>query len=207
MVLILNDDSVFDSRYLEAGVSILNEYSRTLLVSCAFGEESHTLIDGGVHADWGRWKFSLEQDSRYINCASTRGLFLWAFDFIDLGGFYPRLLPHYGSDYEFTIRAHNKGYRLLVDERLKLWVDENATGIRSLRNMESYSVFIRSMFSKKSTLNPIYLTTFVMLACPWQWKILNWARIWLSTIWKIAKNFFTLVVLRNNVQQHQRGDP
>jgi GT2 family glycosyltransferase len=197
MVLIMNDDAVFDSDYLKIGVSLLKQHIRTLLISSAFVEENGKYFDGGVYADWKRWKFPNEHDPQQINCGSTRGLFLWASDFIDLGGFYPRLLPHYGSDYEFTIRAYNKGYKLLVDERLKLWANEKTTGIRNLKNEGSYITFLRNMFSKKSTMNPIYLSMLVALACPWQWKILNWLRIWLSTLWKIVKFFFTLVVLQN----------
>jgi GT2 family glycosyltransferase len=203
MVVLMNDDSVFDSAYFETAVSILNQQRHTLLVSCAFNEKDGRVFDGGVHANWKHWKFSVEHDPSLINCASTRGLFLWADEFISLGGFYPRLLPHYGSDYEFTIRAYNKGFKLLVDERLKLWVNENTTGIRSLRNKDSYGAFLKSMFSKRSTLNPIYLTTFVSLACPWPWKFSNWARIWLSTLWKMMRNFFTLVLFKNKRHRHE----
>jgi len=198
MALTLNDDAIFDPDYLRIGVSTLQDQTRTLVVSTAYSEQSGRRLDGGVHADWMRWKFPLETNPEKINCASTRGLFLYLSDFMQIGGFHPRLLPHYSSDYEFTIRAHNKGYRLFVDERLKLYVNEHATGISHFRNERSYREFMRKMFSKKYNLNPFYLSNFVALACPWQWKFLNLLRIWSSTFWKIVKYFFLLAVFKRN---------
>lgn len=196
MVLTLNDDALFGQTYLETGVSVLKQERHTLVVSTAYGEENGERLDGGVHADWMRWKFPLEKDPQRINCASTRGLFLFVHDFMSIGGFHPTLLPHYASDYEFTIRAHNDGYKLLVDERLRLTVNERTTGIGHFRNERSYLSFLRKMFSKKYELNPFYLTSFVAFACPWQWKALNWARIWSSTLWKIVRYFFVLVLFK-----------
>ena len=123
MVLMINDDAVFDANYLQTATSILHERQNILLISNAYGEVSRQLFDGGIHADWKRLKFSLETNPDKINCASTRGLFLYVSDFLNIGGFYPRLLPHYASDYEFTVRAHNKGFALVVDERLKLYAN------------------------------------------------------------------------------------
>jgi Predicted glycosyltransferases len=198
MVLIMNDDAIFDSEYLQTGVSTLQKLKKTLLVSIAYGEESKQVIDGGVHVDWKRWKFTLVTNPEKVNCTSTRGLFFFASDFMDIGGFHPYLLPHYASDYEFTIRAHNKGYKLLVDDQLKLYTNEKTTGIQNFKDVKTYSEFISNLFSKKYTLHPVYLSNFVALACPWQWKIVNWLRIWCSTIWKIVRYFILLVVVRKH---------
>ncbi len=196
MVLILNDDAVFEDDYLEIGRDALKQTNRTLIVSVAYAEGTSERLDGGVRADWMRWKFFLELDPQKIDCASTRGLFLFARDFVALGGFHPVLLPHYASDYEFTIRAHKRGYRLLVDERLRLVSNEKATGVSHFREEQSYANFLKTMFSKKYNLNPFYLSSFVAFACPWKWKWLNWARIWSSTLWKIIRYFFKLVLLK-----------
>ena len=197
MALIINDDAIFDANYLQTAISILNNRQKTLLISNAYGEVSRRLFDGGVHADWKRLKFSLETNPDKINCASTRGLFLYVSDFLNIGGFYPHLLPHYASDYEFTARAHNKGYALVVDERLKLYADESATGISNFKNEKTYSDFLKHLFSKKYTLHPIYYLNFILLACPWPWKIFHILIFGSSCLWKIIKYFFLIVVLRN----------
>lgn len=194
-VLIINDDAIFDSEYLQTGVDLLRQHVRSLLVSTAFGEKSHDFIDGGVEVDWKRLTFTLQKNPGKANCASTRGLFLRMLDFFEIGGFYPRLLPHYGSDYEFTIRAHRKGFNLIVDQRLRLYSNEQTTGYHDFESKDTYARYMKRLFSKKSTQNPWYLTNFIALACPWPWKPLNWTRIWLSTVWKIAKNFVLLALI------------
>ncbi len=198
MALTLNDDAVFNADYLAHGVETLQKTERALVVSTGYGEEHQKRMDGGVHADWMRWTFLQEMDPLKINCASTRGLFMYVSDFMNIGGFHPRLLPHYSSDYEFTIRAVRKGYRLVVDEQLRLTVNERATGISHFRDERSYAEFLRKMFSKKYNLNPFYLSSFIAFACPWQWKLLNWARVWGSTVWKIVRYFVLLVLFRRN---------
>jgi GT2 family glycosyltransferase len=197
VVLMMNDDAVFDADYLQTALSILDGKQGILLVSNAYGEVSRILFDGGVHADWKRLKFTLETNPDRINCASTRGLFLYASDFLKIGGFYPRLLPHYASDYEFTIRAHKKGYTLLVDTRLKLYANESATGIFSFKNEKSFGSFLKHLFSKKYTLHPVYYTNFILLACPWPWKLFHVLVLWASSLWKIIKYFFILVLFKN----------
>lgn len=197
IVLMMNDDAIFDAEYLQTAVSILAGQQRTLLISNVYGEVSRQFFDGGIHADWKRLKFSLETNPDKINCASTRGLFLYVSDFLNIGGFYPHLLPHYASDYEFTVRAHNKGYALVVDEHLKLYANESATGISNFRNEKSYGDFLKHLFSKKYTLHPVYYSNFIMLACPWPWKIFHLLILWSSSLWKIIKYFFLLVILKN----------
>jgi len=196
IVLIINDDAIFDDNYLQTAVSILNKRQRTLLISNAYGEVSRKLFDGGIHADWKRLRFSLETNPDNINCASTRGLFLHVSDFINIGGFYPLLLPHYASDYEFTVRAHNKGYTFLVDEHLKLYANESATGIFNFKSEKSYGDFLKHLFSKKYTLHPVYYSNFIILACPLPWKVLHVFVLWSSSLWKIVKYFFLLLLLK-----------
>ncbi len=195
-VLLINDDAVCDDQYLQTGTGLLDHLPRTLLISTAYGKYNHTLLDGGVHADWMHGKFSITSDQKQINCASTRGLFLFAIDFVSLRGFYPHLIPHYASDYEFTVRAFRKGFRLKVDESLVLSIDERATGFQNFQDETSYFSFLKRLFSKKYMMHPVYHSFFFILACPWPWKITNVIILWLSTVWKMVKYFFLLVVFK-----------
>ena len=102
-------------------------------------------------------------------------------DFRQAGGFYPRLLPHYLSDYEFTIRARRKGLRLLTVPSLTLRLDTDATGEHGYET-ESLSKFLEN-FSRRSASNPIARAAFIALACPWPWKSLHLAKHCLGT-WK-----------------------
>ncbi len=182
MVLIINDDTEFEPDFLENGVTLLKKKEKTLILAQCYSKQTQQLIDAGVHLDWRRLSFEQASTPEQINCLSTRGLFLRVEDLFEIGGFYPRLLPHYGSDYEFTIRAHRKGMKLITHPSIKLWVDEEATGYHKL-NSESLS--LRRIFSKKSAFNPVVWTSFILLACPWRWKIMNLYRVWIGRTWKV----------------------
>ncbi len=112
-----------------------------------------------------------------MNCFSTRGLFLPARDFLELGGFHPRLLPHYLSDYEFTIRARRSGYELCSDPRVLLWYNPNTTGFRSPAD-GAVRQYLSETLSTRSVSNPIYWTTFLFLACPRRHLARNLFRVW-----------------------------
>ena len=188
VVLIINDDTEFDADFLETGIELLKKQEKTLLLAQCYSKQNQQLIDAGMHVDWRLLSFEQASTPEQINCLSTRGLFLRVGDLLEIGGFYPRLLPHYLSDYEFTIRAHRKGMKLMTHPLLKLWVDEEATGYHKLYS-ESLFVSVRRVFSKKSAFNPIIWTSFIALSCPWKWKILSLLRVWIGRVWKVLHLF------------------
>jgi len=184
IALIINDDTEFDTDFLEKGATLLKKQEKTLLMAQSYSKKTKMLIDSGVHADWHRLTFKQAVSQERINCLSTKGLFLRVSDFFEIGGFYPRLLPHYISDYEFTIRAQRKGMKLITDTSLRLWEDEAATGYYQI-DTENFIDFLKKYFSKKSPSNPLAWTAFIALACPWRWKLLNLIRIWTWMLRKI----------------------
>ncbi len=177
IVMIINDDTEFEPHFLETAANILKRYTHTLLLAQAYSQQTKQLIDPGTKIDWRRMEFQPALSQAEINCLSTRGLFLRYSDFIEINGFYPRLLPHYTSDYEFSIRASHKGFQLITNPTLYLWVNEDSTGEHSLSLGNPFNIF-----SRKSALNPIYLSIFILLACPWHWKLYNLLRVWKRTI-------------------------
>lgn len=181
VVLIMNDDTTFEKDFLAMGVGILSRHTNTLLGARAYSLQSKRLTDSGVHVDWKRFSFRQAQNREEINCLSTRGLFMYAHDFLRLGGFFPTLLPHYASDYEFTMRAYRNGMKLITDPSLKLSEDEETTGRRIFQSKSTVS-HIREVFSKGSVRNPIYATNLILLACPWKWKAKNILKIWYGVL-------------------------
>ncbi|MGA2151317.1 MAG: glycosyltransferase [Geobacteraceae bacterium] len=176
IVLITNDDTHFEPDFFEKAVAILRDRERTLLLAQCFYSKTGDLNDAGVHVDWKRLTFHQAKTVEEINCLSTRGLFLKVGDLLATGGFYPKLLPHYLSDYEFTIRANHKGMKLLTDPSLKIWFDEEASGYHSLEE-KSFLASLKRLFSIKSSRNPLAWTVFIALASPWPWKLTNWLRV------------------------------
>jgi len=164
-VLIINDDVVFGKEFIAKGISILDKNKQTLLLAQHQEGNNSPPQETGTHADLKTFSFTTPSEN--INCLHTRGLFLkWA-DFVDIGGFHPIILPHYLSDYEFTIRAYKKGYKCLTTPELTLSypIDQNVPPI----DYSSFSRFRRSLFSIKQNYNPIYQISFIFLACPVRW--------------------------------------
>ena len=197
VVLIMNDDTEFDPDFLTKGLEILNDRPKTLLLAQSFSKSSGMLLDSGVHADWSTMSFVQAESLEEINCLSTMGLFLRVKDFFAIGGFYPRLLPHFTSDYEFTMRAHRKGFTLMTDPSLRLRLREETTWNRDI-GQEPFSSFVRLYFSKKSAYNPIMWTFFIALACPAEWRVRNWRNTWKGAMYILRSRLHGPVSLPGN---------
>jgi len=162
-------------------MKLLDKSQRSLFLARSLDKDTKEIMDAGVKLEWRPYRISKAKCQDEINCLSTRGLFMRMSDFIDLGGFYPNILPHYWSDYEFTIRAARRGMKLLIDPSLDLYINEKNTGYREFDD-EPVFKFIAKLFSRRSTLNPVDRIVFIMLSCPsWKYKILNsFDIIWMS---------------------------
>ncbi|MBF0216057.1 MAG: glycosyltransferase family 2 protein [Candidatus Omnitrophica bacterium] len=178
LILIVNDDTEMDSSFLERGAVAMRGKNNYMIHSYNTDRITGEALDSGVHVDWSKLSFRMTDDDRKINCFSTRGVFLSAGDFLKLGGFYPYLLPHCHSDYEFTIRARRSGMRLLLDKELKLYMNEGTAEDEKLLKGRERTGRLNDIFSRKNPANPIEGTAFIILACPWPWKLLNIMRIW-----------------------------
>lgn len=178
VVLIANDDTLIGEDFLAAGRAALARRPRTLLLAHRLNLDGK-FVDAGVRADWATLRFLPVPDASQADCFSTRGLFLRREDFAALGGFRPRLLPHYLSDYEFTLRARRRGYSLAGDPSVTLRYDAASTGDLDPR-AASLGEFLRRCFSNRFALNPLRWTAFVLLACPARWIPLNLVRVCLG---------------------------
>jgi GT2 family glycosyltransferase len=177
LVLIANDDTTFDPTFLANARAVLASSPRTLLLALPEVDGAAEVRGAGIQVDWARLRLLPADDPSHADCFPTRGLFLHAVDFLALGPFHTVLLPHYLSDYEFTLRASRRGYRLMTDDAVRLSKDELATGIRA-RDISSARAYLRSVLTIKATKNPIYWTSFVLLASPRRYLITNVLRVW-----------------------------
>jgi len=177
LILIINDDTVIEPDFIEKANSLLQNQTRVLLLAQYYSLQDGRLIDAGLYIDWQRFSCRQVENPSCINCMSTRGLFLRCSDFMEIGGFFPKLLPHYYSDYEFTIRAHRKGFRLYSDSSLQLWGDESTTGTHFVE-AESILSTVKQLFSIKTIPNPAVISAYIILACPYRWVLINLLRIW-----------------------------
>jgi GT2 family glycosyltransferase len=169
LVLLINDDVEIGPDFLQHAVEEIAGLPETLLlarqVDAATGQEID--FGGGVRADLAELRFVGARTPGEINCLPTRGLFLRWRDLRRVGGFRPAQLPHYFSDYEFTIRAGRRGLALRVARHATLGVQLDRTG-RSLANLfqERRRDRFRLLFSQRYKDNPVTWTRFAWLAAP-----------------------------------------
>lgn len=161
-VMFANDDTHFQSEYLSTAMNLLKKNENCMITGCGYSVNTGKQIDGVVHWDYKTGK----REENWIptdsgNCASTRSLFFSAQTMKRVGGFHPILLPHYGSDYEWTLQASQKKIAIQSFEELKYTFDEGTTGDNNLNNLTA-----KKLFSKRSIKNPVYRMIFVMLSTP-----------------------------------------
>ena len=161
ILLISNDDTRFDDRYLETGAKLVREHPNTLVAGCGYGLQGDRQLDGIFHHSFTDGTGRLLPADSEGNCASTRSLFLTVGMMKRIGGFHPILLPQYFSDFEWTIRAGRKGFRIRSFQELSYRFDEGATGDNQYDKLTW-----RRLFGKRSGLNPLYRLNFVLLSTP-----------------------------------------
>ena len=181
IVLFANDDTTFGSDFLQKILIILDGLESTLVLPYLCDENTGAPQESGVEADLRRLTFKPSSAPDRTNCLSTRGLFMRMSDLRKIGGFYPRLLPHYLSDYEFTIRAHKKGLKLMTSADIAIQLDREQTGYRTLDN-DGFLDFMKRYFSKRNVSNPIYWSTFILLTVPKSLIAGHLFRLWGSTV-------------------------
>lgn len=187
IVLIINDDTTFAEDFLANAVRYLRTNPDCLLLSRSLDSRGGIARETGIEADFMRFRFRVASAAHRINCLSTRGLFLRWGAMRRLGGFRPRLLPHYWSDYEYTLRAARHGMRCVTDATVALHSRPELTGNRWLDDLTG-GALVRQLFSIKCPANPVYSTMFVMLASPLRWMptalLLVWGRSAARLLWQ-----------------------
>lgn len=175
LVLIANSDTTFQSNFLERAVDEICGMSRAVML-CASVRFTDTgrWIDGGTVCYWPRLTFKhYGAHPERIDCASTRCLLFSCSNLAVSGSFRPRLLPHYLSDYEFTIRAKRRGISILPARSVVCLATEQTTGSHDLRPGSIRSVMAQ-MLSPRFSANPLSLFMFVLLSAPFRWKVVCW---------------------------------
>ena len=161
VILFANDDSSLGSDYIEKAMRILEANPNALLTGCGYGINTGYFLDGPIHFNLKNGEVTHLSAGSTGNCASTRALCLRYGVFKEIGGFHPALLPHYASDYEYTIRAFRRGHPVISSEQLTYSFSEDTTG----DNLHANLTF-KKVFSKRSKLNPFYKLVFFLMVAP-----------------------------------------
>ena len=184
VILMINDDVFLKPDFLAIAIKLLQKMPNTLLQAQGYSLQTDDCLDIGLNVDFNAFTFNKAKLSSEINCLSTRGLFMRWQDLQKTGGFHPKLLPHYLSDYEFTMRSHRKGLTLTTHPELKLWLNEETTGFHPNGKFHFTSI-LKRYFSRRSSSNKIDWTMFVLLTCPKDKILINLGRVWINGLVKL----------------------
>lgn len=189
VILFINDDVTFDPTFLQTGLDALGQAPGTLLLARFRDPTDNSIHETGVDADFANLRFPPAMVPEQINCLSTRGLFAHWADICHIGNFRRHLLPHYLSDYEYTIRAHRKGLKLITSESVALVPKPEQTGLRQIPALNLRET-LKMLLSKKFVDNPIYWTSFLLLTCPLRYLPIHLGRLWYSAARLVAAAAF-----------------
>ena len=193
LVLITNDDITFDKAYLENGINTMKEVRDSILVT---GYKNNKNVDPFFCFNDSNGKFINKSEPRYErNCFSMNSVFLKFNYFETIGDFYPKLLPHYLADIEFSFRAIKKGYTIITSKNVKVTWDLSSTGIhKGIKDINgNFFNFMKTIFNKKFSGNPMYWSIFLCLTVKKK-KIFTalfnyWLRFSVLTIFKFLPIF------------------
>jgi len=198
-ILLLNNDLVVEQDYIRHLVSCSERLGRVLVGSTVVDAEHRECMVAGVRLDR-RLHLTENRDTAVIEQAEYddgvdvlpgRGTLVPIEVFRKIGTFNQRLLPHYGADYEFSIRARRAGFRLAVSHRARVYANLRMTGLYptgkpSLSMRECAAL----LFSKKSTANLRYYLSYVWICSEPGFKVRNTLshgiRLFFDTVGKTA---------------------
>lgn len=168
IIWVVNDDTDFPDDYCKSAMAVMESYNNIILTGYAVEELNSWQIDGSIIFDEVNFTFALNKGSgKYGNCASTRSLFIRAKDYIHGTAWYPFLLPHYGSDYAWTIDLCRKqNLSVYCTDKVKYVANQNTTGYHGHKNRT-----VRQILSKRSDVNPFYKITFAVIISPNRYKL------------------------------------
>lgn len=177
LIVIFNDDTMPSPGFIENARRLIEARPNDLLIAAAHDLNGRPL-EQRMTVDWLRLRFSPCGPLEEADWCTTRGLCMRADVFLSLKGFYPRLLPHYLSDVEFTLRAKRKGHGIFSDASVSLLMNPETTGTHLLRE-KGFVKYVKKLFSKRTSHNPLYMTAFLFLAAPF-WAVLpGLLKVWL----------------------------
>jgi GT2 family glycosyltransferase len=192
-VLIVNDDMTFEADFLSQGLAVLAENPAAAIQAVGIDNATRA-VDRGAVADLFRLAFRPASPGEQANCLSTRGLIMRYRVFRQSGGFRPDRLPHYLSDYEFTLRLRRLGVPLLCDERFRARVNLEMTG-DSRYSRAGFAKAWSAAFSNRSKYNPRHWTQFVLMVCPRVVIPFQLLRIWGRFVFAMARSSLAPILL------------
>lgn len=182
-IMTLNDDTLPAHDYMEKMIFWSNKKSNTLLGAAATDVYTGTFVYGGQYLNWKTRKTkNLLEDIKpkdrvglhEVNFFPGRGLLIPKKVFKDIGFYDSKNFPQTIADIDFSIRAHNAGYKIYCnyDAIIKMYPEES--GGTKLINNKSWKNFYQHLFGKRGGGNLKWFTIFVFKNAPKKYLFQYW---------------------------------
>lgn len=175
-VLICNDDILFGEQFLEVLLSEFKALPKMTLFHAMqyFPEEQSVVV--GYRINWRYTGIQVITNPESPNVFPTRALLMRADEFVASGGFRPRLLKHYRSDWEYTYRLYKRGYHLTTSSKATIEVPSNKKPQFEEQSINSFNEFVKIKWSLKSNNNIRSEIVFNLLCAPVKYKFIYTVR-------------------------------
>jgi len=162
-ILTLNNDTILPPAYLETIISLSRQVPNGLIGSIAVDyDQKDVVIDGGLKINWFSAKFrklnvlsrnGTEPSFYKVSALPGRGTLIPKHVFDKIGLYDARTFPHYGADYDFSLRAYRAGFALVLHPSCHLYTKTKLTGISNVHRKISMREWLQSFSSIKSPNN------------------------------------------------------
>lgn len=178
-VITINADCRVNPHFVKTLVSISNAHPQTIFGSTIRDLKTNILADAAVMLDWRTGKFSqnleiLTNPILKSGVLSTKGTIFPISVFHRIGNFNYQKLPHYLSDYEFSLRASKHGYLLRTATNSVVKNDTVRTGLgdQGIKNL-SFKQRWKLLFDRRSRLNILDHYNFIIMHAPAKYLVRN----------------------------------
>jgi GT2 family glycosyltransferase len=176
-ILTINNDCTFDKNFVLKIVNISSKNNRVIVGSFEIdAKDKKTIITGIIKIDWQKGVFKNLKDLKFgeNDTLSTNGTLIPIEVFKKNGLLDKKHFPHYGSDYEFFIRAKSNRFKLVSSNSVYVYGDEERTGIFDTGGQLSYKRVLSLAFSRKSQINLLDHINLIHFCCPEEYRVKNY---------------------------------
>ena len=172
LVLLLNDDTVFDASFVEVLVDDCREHGAAIGATIVDADDPVQVLDAGVTIDWRAYGFHTRREigadelNFDVDTLEGRGALVPLAMIRHAGTVDPHRLPHYVADFELFCRIKRHGNRLAVTGRTRLGAHQGTTGLFPTNGTTSGQGVWAELAARRSMTNVRDQLAFVDSAAP-----------------------------------------
>tara|TARA_Y100001935_G_C17311342_1_gene516584 strand:- start:8492 stop:9352 length:861 start_codon:yes stop_codon:yes gene_type:complete len=180
-ILTLNCDLSVKYDYLETLIKCSKNHARSIIGSLSVNISNNKITFGGLkinplNAKYTRLNHNKEMNELTNNIHTDalpgRGTLI-PINLFKVIGKFDNMLPHYGADYEFSMRAKKSKYDLIISHKSVVYSFVENTGLNNENKKLPWLKFLKTFFSIKSPSNLFRRTIYIYKSFPKKYFIIH----------------------------------